>query len=115
MTIMKNKKRKPTYSLSEIQSMVEQNRCYFTRSAINGYQKLEMLREDAEKVILNLSQKDFVASLPSHERSTEWQDQYSPTVKGAKLYIKLSIRQSNEKTTVVVSFKANEQDEWESL
>ena len=59
------------------------------------------------KCVLGLQTKDFYESMTTFYDSRLWQDVYHPLIEGTPAYVKTQIV---DETTVVISFKALEDD-----
>lgn len=97
-------KKKPHYSLSEIQRVVEDRGVNaFTATAITGAAALGLSVEQAVAVVLGLKQKDLFKSMTTNADHKIWQDVYHATLKsGLVAYIKVTLRENG---TVVIQFK----------
>lgn len=97
-------KKKPHYSLSEVQRVVEARGVNaFTATALTGAATLGLSSEQAAAVVLGLKQKDLYKSMTTNADHKIWQDVYHATLKaGLVAYIKVTLRENG---TVVIQFK----------
>jgi motility quorum-sensing regulator/GCU-specific mRNA interferase toxin len=97
-------KKKPHYSLSEVQRIVEDRGVNaFTATALTGAAVLGLSVGQAVAVVLGLKQKDLYKSMTTNADHKIWQDVYHATLKsGLVAYIKVTLRENG---TVVIQFK----------
>jgi len=97
-------KKKPHYSLLEIQRVVEARGVNaFTATALTGAAALGLSNAQAVTVVLDLKQKNLYKSMTTYLDHTIWQDVYHSTLKtGLVAYIKVTLRENG---TVVIQFK----------
>lgn len=97
-------KKKPHYSLSEIQQAVEaRGASAFTATALSGAAALGLSGEQAVAVVLALKQKNLYKSMTTHADHTIWQGVYHVVLKsGLAVYLKVTLRDNG---TVVIQFK----------
>lgn len=97
-------KKKPHYSLSEVQRIVEERGVNaFTATALTGAAALGLSVEQAVATVLGLKQKDLYKSMTTNVDHKIWQDVYHATLKsGLVAYIKVTLRENG---TVVIQFK----------
>jgi motility quorum-sensing regulator/GCU-specific mRNA interferase toxin len=97
-------KKKPHYSLSDIQRVVELRGVnVFTATAMAGAAALGLSNAQAVAVVLALKQKNLYKSMTTHLDHTIWQDVYHATLPtGLVAYIKFTLRENG---TVVIQFK----------
>ncbi len=97
-------KRKPHYSLGEIQRMVAVRRASaFTATALMGAAELGLSPDEAVSVVLALRQADFYKSMTTYADHQVWQDVYHARLKSRPMaYIKVTLRENG---TVVIQFK----------
>ena len=99
----KKKKKRPEYSLQEIQQCIRDGDCHLTGSAtmdakeIFGILSTEGILEE----VLAVKESDFQYSMPSLYNPDLWQDVYRKYVRCIDAYIKLQIDKS--KGAVVIS------------
>ncbi len=97
-------KKKPHYSLSEVQRIVQERGVNaFTATALTGAAALGLSVEQAVATVLGLKQKDLYKSMTTNADHKIWQDVYHATLKsGLVAYIKVTLRENG---TVVIQFK----------
>jgi len=97
-------KKKPHYTLSEVQRVVEDRGVNaFTATALVGVAALSISSEQAVVVVLGLKQKNFYKSMTTNADHKIWQDVYHATLRsGLVAYIKVTFRENG---TVVIQFK----------
>ena len=97
-------KKKPHYSLSEVQRVVQARGINaFTATATKGAMALGLSYEQAVAVVLGLKQKDLYKSMTTNGDHKIWQDVYHAILKtGLVAYIKVTLRDNG---TVVIQFK----------
>jgi len=97
-------KKKPHYSLSEIQLLVASRKANaFTATALLGAAELGLSPSEAVNVVLALRQTDFYKSMTTHADHQIWQDVYHASLKSRlTAYIKVTLRENG---IVVIQFK----------
>ncbi|MFZ3019411.1 MAG: type II toxin-antitoxin system MqsR family toxin [Gallionella sp.] len=97
-------KKKPHYSLGEVQRMVEVRKANaFTATALMGAAELGLSPDETVNVALALRQTDFYKSMTTHANHQVWQDVYHARLKsGSIAYIKVTLRENG---IVVIQFK----------
>lgn len=97
-------KKKPHYSLSEIQRVVEMRGVNaFTATALRGAAALGLSNAQVIAVVLELKQTNLYKSMTTHLDHAIWQDVYHTTLEsGLVAYIKFTLRENG---TVVIQFK----------
>lgn len=87
-------KRKPHYSLGEIQASVAWlGVSAFTRTALDGGRAMGLTSGEMLAVIAGLSRRNFFKSMTTTAEHTVWQDFYhAPTPVGLVAYIKVTLR-----------------------
>jgi motility quorum-sensing regulator/GCU-specific mRNA interferase toxin len=106
-------KRKPHYSLSQLQDMLaDEHTRIITRkckqeAAQIGYFDDEMIVER----VLKLNRKEFDKSMTVYGNSQLWQDVYKSDDGEHSLYIKLQLSAGKDQA-VVIQFKTNTGKEW---
>ena len=102
-------KRRPHFPLARLKTLIEEGAYRVTRTALQcatrdfGFVETAQLAER----ILQLEVKDFYKSMTTLHDSKLWQDVYRPRLDGTPAYVKVQIV---DDTTVVISFKALEDD-----
>jgi len=102
-------KRSPHYALSQVKALIHEGAYRVTRTALQcatrdfGFVETSQLAD----CVLGLEGKDFYKSMTTLHDSKLWQDVYHPNIEGISAYVKLQIV---DDTTVVISFKALEDD-----
>jgi motility quorum-sensing regulator/GCU-specific mRNA interferase toxin len=98
------KKKKPHYSLQEVQAIVERDGVLaFTGAALCGAAALGLSAEAACRVVTQLSRAMFYKSMTTHLNSQVWQDVYhAPCTNGKTAYVKLTLTIGGK---VVIQFK----------
>ena len=106
-------KRKPHYSLSQLQDMLsDEHTRIITRkckqeAAEIGYFDDAMIVER----VLRLTRKEFYKSMTAYENSQLWQDVYKSEDGERSLYIKLQLSVGKNQA-VVIQFKTDTSKEW---
>ena len=96
----------PTYDLSGIKLLAQQNKLSFTYSANLGAAELGMDSSEVRGIISNLGSGDFYKSMPSTAVSGSWQDVYKPVLPGVgELYVKFGVGGNAVVEIKLVSFK----------
>lgn len=97
-------KKKPHYSLSEIQRIVTVRKANaFTATALMGAAELGLSPDEAVSVVLALRQTDLYKSMTTHADHQIWQDVYHAKLKfRSTAYIKVTLRENG---IVVIQFK----------
>ena len=97
-------KKKPHYSLKEIQQAVWLRKASaFTATALMGAAELGLSPDEAVSVMLTLRQGDFYKSMTTHADHQIWQDVYHAKLKSrTAAYIKITLRENG---IVVIQFK----------
>lgn len=85
-------KRKPHYSLSEVQTVVaDPGSRPFTATALRGGLALGLTEAEMRQVVLVLNQCDFYKSMTTFADHKDWQDVYhGMTQDGVAVYIKIT-------------------------
>lgn len=102
-------KRTSHYPLARIKTLIRDGKYQVTRTALRcaandfGFARAAQIAD----CILGLDDSDFFKSMTTHFNSTRWQDVYRPHVDGVPVYVKVQVV---EATTVVISFKALEDE-----
>lgn len=102
-------KRTPHHALPKVQALIREGRYSVTATAIaTARRDFGLVGEFrlADRV-LALDRRDFHKSMTCSGDPKQWQDVYRPTVEGIAAYIKVQI---TEDETVIISFKALEDD-----
>ena len=96
-------KRRPHYSLSEIQNMVLlRGLDAFTKTAIDNADAMGLSDTQMIQAVLDMTKNCFYKSMTTHASSKVWQDVYHPiTIKGVA-YVKVTLRNDG---AVVIQFK----------
>lgn len=97
-------KKKPHYSLGEIQQVVDLRKTNaFTATALIGAAELGLSPDEAVSVVLALRQTDFYKSMTTYADHQIWQDVYHAKLKSRlAAYIKVTLRENG---IVVIQFK----------
>lgn len=102
-------KRKLHYGLSRAKALILEGAYRVTRTALLcaardfRYSQASQLAE----FVIELQSRDFYESMTTLHDSTIWQDVYHPAIGETSAYVKIHIA---DDTTVVISFKALEDD-----
>lgn len=102
-------KRKPHYSLEQLQRLLADERTRFiTRTcklnaAEIGYFSDEMIVERVQR----LTRKEFYKSMTVNTDSKVWQDVYKSADEDRSLYIKLQLAATGDEKAVVIQFKTD--------
>lgn len=104
-------RRKPTYNLKELPSLVEQgglSRRITDRARADAESLGFVEEQDIVDVVLHLAESDFDVSLESETKLGLWQDVYWPVVNGRRLYVELQCMQRKDgNAAVIISFHNN--------
>jgi motility quorum-sensing regulator / GCU-specific mRNA interferase toxin len=99
-------KRKPHYSLAEVQAKVAPLGAQaFTKTALDGGRAMGLTTSEMLRVVASLSRSDFYKSMTTHRDHKTWQDVYhADTPTGKAAYIKITMRDE----APVIQFKEKE-------
>lgn len=94
----------PTYQLSKIKILVNENNRIITGNAIRSALEQGFDGEDIDHCICEvLDESHFYKTMPSEKIPTLWQDVYKLRFCGKRIYLKLQINHAGK--AVIVSFK----------
>lgn len=97
---------RPTFKLSKVKSLVNEDRCHITFSATEtALEDYNYSSEDIFNEILSLNHSDFDKTMLSNKRPGEWMDVYKK--KNIRAYIKFTIVKENSdgEEVLIISFK----------
>lgn len=102
-------KRKPSYLLAEVKALIRNGDYQVTRTALRCASGNFGFIEAAQvaNAVLDIEETDFYKSMNTFCDAALWQDVYRPTIGATPAYVKVQIVYA---TTVVISFKALEDD-----
>lgn len=97
-------KRKPHYSLKDIQEKVRLNgEDVFTRTALENSKEMGLTIGQTIEVVCSMKQSCFYKSMTTHASSEIWQDVYHPPTPIGKIaYVKVTLRKEG---SIVIQFK----------
>ena len=97
-------KRKPHYSLKDIQEKVlSDGEDTFSRTAVENSKAMGLTIEQAIEVVCAMPPSCFYKSMTTHAMSKIWQDVYHPpTPIGKTAYVKATLR---DEGSIVIQFK----------
>jgi|GEM_PF-840862 hypothetical protein len=81
-------KRKPSYSLKEVNQAALEDRCQLTIGARQNAHEIGFSETEVTDVISKLGPTDFYKSTPSYYNPSVWQDVYKVFARGIPVYIK---------------------------
>jgi len=98
-------KRKRSYDLNKVKSLVSEGKCDSTKTAISTAHSLGFSETEMYDSILLLEPKDFEKSTTENYNNKVFQDVYKKVLRSVHVYIKLKIIQRDADTVLVMSFK----------
>ena len=95
-------KKTPAYDLEAIKDSVREKGARTTFSAKRNMTELNLVLNDVESVVLQLTRSHFYKSMITYKDHKLWQDVYHASYLGYELYVKFMV---DNEGYLVVSFK----------